>query len=308
MKQFTIRLFNCLLVLLPVFAAAKDVPYSFAVAANAFRYGPDEQILSHTLSAASADTVSFIVANGVKADTEPCSDDLYLQRKAIYDKSKPGLVLSLGANDWAECMRSNGESAAIERLQRLREMFFADAPSLENGRIKVVQQSASEKFRGYSENLRWQKGPVVFATLNLPANNNHYLSAAGRNSEFEDRLVANQDWLNRLFVLAKTSKARGIVLFSEANPLARPGVENSPDAPSRDGYAEIRRQLIKLSGEFQGKVLIVHNGKPSRWASLHKLSWRGNLGELGMLTGWARISVHPGRPTLFTADLQTEEN
>lgn len=306
MKRFTIRLICCLLVSLPVFAAAKDASYSFVVAANAFRYSPDEQALRQTLAA--ADTASFVVANGIKANTEPCSDELYLQRKALYEKAKPGLVVSLGANDWAECMRSSGESAAVERLQRLREIFFADAPALEDGRIKVVQQSASEKFRGYSENLRWQKGPVVFATLNLPANNNHYLNAAGRNSEFEDRLVANQDWLNRLFVLAKANKARGVVLFMEANPLARPGADKSTEAPSRDGYAEIRRQLIKLSGDFQGKVLIIHNGKPSRWASLHKLSWRGNLGELGMLTGWARIGVHPSRPTLFTADLQAEEN
>lgn len=304
MRRFLIRSLIGLLAAVPFGVTAKDAGFSFAVVANAFRYGPDEEGLRQTLNAASGNEMTFIVANGIKASTEPCSDELYLQRKALYDKPKGDLILTLGANDWAECKRSNGDSAAIERLQRVREIYFSESVKLDDERITVAQQSATEKFRGYSENLRWQKGPVLFATLNLPANNNHYLSAAGRNSEFEDRLVASQDWLQRLFTLAKTGKMRGIVIFAEANPLVRPAFDKSSAQYQRDGYQEIRRQLIKLSGEFQGKVLIVHNGKPSRWASLHKLSWRGNLGELGMLTGWARIKVQPGRRTLFLADLQ----
>lgn len=307
MKSFAIRLPVCLLALLSLPSMAKEESFSFAIVANAFRYESDERMLRQALTATSADTLSFIVANGVKTKDEACSDELYAQRKALYGKAERRVILTLAASDWAECKRGNGESAAVERLQRLRDIFFTEPPAVDSRRMTVLQQSKTEKFRSYSENLRWQMGSVWFATLNLPANNNHYLSAAGRNNEFEDRLVANQDWLQRLFIQAKANKARAIVVFSEANPLARPSLGD--DAGSqRDGYLEIRRQLTKLSSEFKGKVLIVHNGKPSRWASLHKLSWRGNLGEMGMLTGWSKITVNPAYPTLFIADLQALEN
>jgi hypothetical protein len=303
MRALAFRLWLSMMVLLPGPALASEDPFSFAVIANAFRYGADEPALRRTLNASQADRPAFIVANGIKSDIEPCSDELYMQRKALYDKLGHALILTLAAEDWAQCRRGNGESAAIERLQRVREIFFTEPVRIADDTVSVVPQSNTEKFRSYSENMRWQLGPVWFATLNLPANNNHYLNAAGRNNEFEDRLVANQEWLQRLLVLAEASKARGIVLFTEANPLARFSPASSTEKP-RDGFTEIRRQLLKLSRDFKGKVLIVHNGKPSRWASLHKLSWRGNLGEIGMLTGWARISVHPNHPLLFSADLQ----
>ncbi len=307
MKNYAIRLLLCLLALSSLPAMAQEGAFSFGVIANAFRYDADEGMLRQALTATSDGKFSFIVATGVKTSDEPCSDELYMQRKALYDKAGQRVILTLGAHDWAECKRSNGESAAIERLQRVRDIYFNDPLVLNNKRITVLQQSKTEKFRSYSENLRWQIGPVWFATLNLPANNNHYLSAAGRNNEFEDRLVANQDWLQRLFIQAKASKAQAIVVFSEANPLARPSA-GSTDDQQRDGYLEIRRQLLKLSRDFKGKVLIIHNGKPSRGASLHKLSWRGNVGEMGMLTGWSKITVNPAYPTLFIADLQALNN
>jgi len=303
MKNPAIRLLLCLLALASLPTTAKGEAFSFAVLANAFRYESDERILKQALTATSADTLSFIVANGVKAREEPCSDEIYVQRKRLYDKASHRVLLTLAANDWAECQRSNGESAAVERLQRVRDIFFTEPRAHHNKSFTILQQSKTEKFRSYSENLRWQVGQVWFATLNLPANNNHYLTAAGRNNEFEDRLVANQDWLQRLFVLAKANKARAIVVFSEANPLARPSAGSGTEG-QRDGYLEIRRQLLKLSSGFKGKVLIIHNGKPSRGARLHKLSWRGNLGEMGMLTGWSKITVNPAYPTLFIADLQ----
>lgn len=305
MKKYAIRLLVCLLALPSSLALATEEAFSFAVVANAFRYGPDERSLRHALAANRTDDLAFVVANGIKTEREPCSDEIYLQRKRLYDRFKGSLILTLAANDWAVCQRSNGESAAVQRLQRVREIFFSEPLEVDEGHVTVIQQSMTDKFQGYSENLRWQVGPVWFGTLNLPANNNHYLSAAGRNNEFEDRLVANQDWLRRLFELAKTSNARGIVIFSEANPLAPPS--KSAAAKRRDGYAEMRRLLTTLSAEFKGKVLVIHNGKPSRGASLHRLRWRGNLGEMGMLAGWSKITVHPNHPSLFSADLQANE-
>ena len=45
--------------------------------------------------------------------------------------------------------------------------------------------------------MRWQMGDVVFITLNVPGDNNHFLNQGGRNGEFEERSVANIEWLER---------------------------------------------------------------------------------------------------------------
>jgi len=131
---------------------------------------------------------------------------LYSDRKTLLDEAKNGLIVSLTASDWTECKNAHGRSAAAERLNRLRDLFFVDEFSLGASKIPLVRQSTMPKFRSYVENARWEVDNVLFATINLPAANNHYRTDAGRNSEFEDRLIANRDWLHRIFMFAAHRK------------------------------------------------------------------------------------------------------
>lgn len=257
--------------------------HSFAVIGHV---GGDEAALERALSDLVETTPAFIVANGIKGANEPCSDKLYARRRELLDEQPRPVVVSLAASDWSECRNSAGRTAAIERLNRVRELFFAEDKTLGKRTLDVTRLSLTAKFRSYAENAMWEVGPVMYATVNVPVNNNHFLREAGRNSEFEDRLVANRAWLQRLFVLARRNKKEGLVIFSEGD-LSR--------APVGDGFDAPRKQVAALAQKFPGKVLLVDSA-----ANDSAIQWHHNVGRIGVGSKPVEIKVAPGLPGLFS--------
>ena len=281
-------------------ASAGGDEFSFAVIAPSLRANADDAALRLAISETDDDSLAFVVVNGIKSAEESCNDSTYLDRKILFDGAKNGLIVSLAAADWTGCRTSAGRSAALERLNRLRELFFADDFSFGSSKIPLARQSNAPKYRSFAENARWEVGPVLFATMNLPADNNHYLLAAGRNSEFEDRSVANHDWLQRLVMIATHRKMSALVLFCDTDPLAP-----SASGIRRDGYSEVRNQLTELAARFAGRILIVHDMRGSapglaRPGSPAEIVWHGNLGSLGVASGWVKLTVAPATPALFS--------
>lgn len=276
----------------PAHAAAPG-RFSFAVIAHPSDAAGKDDELREAIEHTDAHNLAFVVVNGLKTADEPCTDNLYLRRKALLQDAKNGLIVSLAASDWVECKDANGKPAANGKLNRLRELFFVDDFSLGDSKLPVIRQSLTPKHRDFVENARWEIGRTMFATINIPANNNHYVLDAGRNSEFEDRLVANREWLSRIFTYATRKRFIGIVLFCDGNPLAPKGAEK------RDGYAETRRHVRALAAKFSGKVLIVH-GKTAAPTESARIHWQANLGELAAGGVWTRVTVNRSDPALFT--------
>ncbi len=288
-------------ILLSCPARAESEEFSFGVIADTFNDTPNMPSLRSAISESDADSLAFVVVNGIKSRTEPCTDQLYNRRKSLLENAENGLVLSMAASDWVECRRNDGRSAAIERLNRLRELFFTGEFSFGRTRIPLVRQSLTPKFRSYGENTRWMIHDTMFATVNLPANNNNYLAAAGRNSEFEDRLVANRVWLQKLFKTATHKRLKAIVIFCDGNPFSKTGSQSLFGRNrNRDGFIEIRRLISTLGSKFPGKVLIVHGQENIEPAALERIHWRNNVGSLGVSPGWARISIDSSLPALFS--------
>ncbi|SNS28908.1 hypothetical protein SAMN06265795_10267 [Noviherbaspirillum humi] len=252
-----------------------------------------EAALASAVERADDVSLAFLVVTRIKAVDDACSDELYLERRALLEKSRHPIALVSAGSDWSECQSDSGRGLAVERLTRLRELFHGDdfIPAIA---LNPVRQSATARFRSFAENMRWERDGLLFATLHLPAPNNNFRAEAGRNSEFEDRLVANQDWLHRLAAHARLKKAKAIVVFSDGNPLATP----PKTAFKRDGYQEVRRQMETLAAGFSGKVLLVHAQAGSD-ESTGKIFWRGNLGALSVGPGWTRLKVTPGQPVPF---------
>ncbi|WP_432379917.1 hypothetical protein [Duganella sp. P38] len=283
-------------------ATPPQKPFAFGVIGHPLQHGRDEAVLKRALVEASQNYPAFVVATGIKAASEPCSDKLYAQRRALLNESSGPMVVSLAGSDWSACLNSAGRSNAIERLNRLRELFYADSESLGVRRIQVTRLSSTAKFRSYAENAHWEVNKVLFATINLPANNNHYRPEAGRNSEYEDRLVANRAWLHRLFALAERQKMAGLVLFSDGDPgvTAEESFSLLPSFQSKqDGFAEVRKQIRTMAAKYKGKVLLIdaqagaQNGEPA-------IQWRGNVGHVNMAADWAEVRVTPGAAALFS--------
>jgi hypothetical protein len=293
-----------LLAALPVQARSGKEPktreFSFGVIGHTLGNDTGDADLKRAIMEANQSDAAFALATGIKSYAEACSDRLYSERRAMMETSERPLLLLLAGSDWTDCRSSDGRSSAIERLNRIRELYYSDNESLGMKHITVSRQSAIPKFRSYAENMHWERDRVLFATINLPAKNNHFRMEAGRNSEYEDRMVANRAWLQRLFTWAKRRKLEAIVLVSDGRIGAH--VEQgffSRLATKKDGFTETRRIVRGLAEKFPGKVLLIdsqksENGKPP------SIEWSGNIGHVGMAAEWAEIRVAPGSATMFT--------
>jgi hypothetical protein len=283
--------------------AREDEAHRFAIIGHGFTDGGDKH-LKQALADNDDGDVAFLVVTGIKGVSEPCTDKLYQKRRDLIDEARRPVVVLPAGSDWTECRNTAGRSNAIERLNRIRELFYGEPNTLGARKLSVTRQSMSPRFRSYAENAHWSVGKVLYATINMPANNNHYLNEAGRNSEYEDRLVANRFWLNRLFAIARRDKLEAVVLFSEGDvkALSQPtGLQAllRDAAPDNDGFAEPRRLIMSLAQKFHGKVLLVDGtrvrGKPA-------IEWRGNVGHLAAGADALEIVVDPAAKTLFKVD------
>jgi hypothetical protein len=293
-------------------AAPKDSErHQFGVIGHSFHNGGGEARLKQSIADESEAALEFVVVTGIKGSNEPCSDRLYERRRDIFDDAKRPIVVAPAASDWSDCKNSAGRSLAIERLNRLRELFFSEPTSLGARKMALTRLSSSPRFRSYAENAHWQVGDVLYATINLPSNNNHYRPEAGRNSEFEDRLVANRFWLKRLFSMAKREKLDAIVLFSEGDvkALAQPtGLQAllGRGSSKLDGFDEPRRQIATLAQKYPGKVLLIDTDTARKDAK-PSIEWRGNLGHLSLGSGAVEVKVTPGTASLFTLKNAADE-
>ncbi|MEO6354078.1 MAG: hypothetical protein ABIO19_17260 [Burkholderiaceae bacterium] len=296
------------LVLLPLLAGlllATSVTgwarnFDFGVIAHTFPPDAGKNPLQQAVDGSNAENLAFVVVNGINSDTENCSDNAYSRSRKTFDNAENALIVSLAASDWVDCKAKNGKSVAIERLNRVRELFFADDVSFGSTAIALIRQSSSAKFRSYPENARWEYDDILFATINLPADNNHYLPDAGRNSEFEDRSVANRQWLARIFIHAEQRKNRAIVLFCDGNPLIVPDAKKRAKLNGRrDGFIEVRKQLAALAKNFPGKVLLLHG---QAQAKPDAIDWQENIGSMGLSSGWTKIRVQPASRTPFRTE------
>jgi hypothetical protein len=284
---------------------AKDPDrHQFGVIGHSFHNGGGEAKLKQAIADESEPALAFVVVTGIKGENEPCSDRLYARRREMFEDARRPMIVLPSASDWSECKNSAGRSVAIERLNRLRELFFSEPSSLGMHKLPLTRLSASTKFRSYAENAHWEVGDVLYATINLPANNNHFRPEAGRNSEYEDRLVANRFWLNRLFAMARREKRAAIVLFSEGDvkALTQPtGLRAllGRATGSRDGFDEPRRQIATLAQKFPGKVLLVDTDA-ARKGTVPSIEWRGNLGHLSLGSGAVEVKVTPGAASPFS--------
>ncbi|MFK3736426.1 hypothetical protein [Massilia sp. TN1-12] len=279
--------------------------HRFAVIGHGAADGGDKR-LKQALDDNDGKDVAFLVVTGIKGTAEPCSDKLYQQRRELVEAARRPVVVLPAGSDWTECRNSAGRTNAIERLNRIRELYYGEPSALGAHKLSLTRLSTSPRFRSYAENAHWSVGKVLYATVNMPADNNHYLTAAGRNSEYEDRLVANRFWLNRLFTIARRDQLEALVLFSEGDlkafsqPTGLRALLRSA-MPENDGFAETRRQVLTLAQKFRGKVLLVDSGRLAKGVK-PAIEWQGNVGHLSVGAQAVEVAVDPANRALFKVD------
>jgi len=278
------------------FALIGDMPYT----------APQLQTFPDFLRKLDAEKLAFVVHDGdFKNGRTLCDDATFYQRKTMFDASAHPFIFVPGDNEWTDCHRANnGAYAPLERLNKLRELFFAGDYSLGQRTLQLTRQSADPRYAQFRENVMWNYGDVTFAGLNIPGSNNNLGRTPAMDAEYQERNAANLAWLRQVFSAAKQRDSLGLMIIIQANP----GFELAPTDPQRTGYNDFIKALEEETLAYTKPVVLVHGD--SHYVRIDKplLDSRSGLriarftrvetiGEND--TGWVRVEVEPKDPNLF---------
>ena len=250
--------------------------------------------------------LEFVVHDGdIKAGATPCTDDCFEAVGVQFQTIRHPLVYIFGDNEWSDCgkVKTNAFDP-LERLQKLRDMFAQGDRSLGRRTMPLERQSADLKFAAFRENVRWRKGGVVFAGLNVPGDDNHFVS-----EEFKLRNAANIAWMKDAFAMATKENARAVMLVMQANP----NYDEAATNRVRKGFNEMLRVLEQETIAFRKPVVLVHGdshyfridqpmiGSKSRRRveNFLRVETFGNPD-----VHWLRVIVDPSDPNVFRFERQ----
>ncbi len=255
--------------------------------------------------------IAFVVHDGdFKSGGEKCDNRRFLDRKADFEASLHPFILVPGDNEWTDCHRpSNGAYDPLERLDKLRELFFAGNESLGRNKLRLTRQGDLQpQYAAWRENVRWEFENVMLVGLNIPGSNNNWKNQ-GDNTEFHERLKANTAWIDTNFRSARERDLRAVMLIFQANPdFEGDEAAKQKNRPGfRDGFAEFKAQLAREARAFGKPVVVVHGdthsyqlNQPVRdesgafVANITRLETPGSP-----FIGWVRVVVAPHDPKVF---------
>jgi hypothetical protein len=189
----------------------------------------------------------------IKSGSTLCDDATFEKIKAYFMTFQKPLVYVPGDNEWTDCHRkSNGPFDPIERLAKIRAMFFPQAVSWGQQTLSVTRQSDVSAFTKMVENARWVTQNILFVTVHVVGSNNNLRQNQDAALEFFERNKANIAWINEAFTVAKRDNVQGIVLAMHADPdfRARHGDGN--------GFQDTMGALANHAADFGKPLLIVH--------------------------------------------------
>jgi hypothetical protein len=235
--------------------------YSFALIGDQQYNAAEEALFPDLLDTISSDKLAFVVHLGdFKAGSaSPCTDALFVQRRDEFNRSKHPFILLTGDNDWVDCRRSsNGNYQPLERLNKLRDIFYATPETLGKNKLSVMRQSdifaADPILSRYTENMMWVHGGVVYVTLNIQGSNDNKGFDATNDREQAERTEANIAWLKHAMITAKSDDIAGLAIFLQANP----GFEELPASIQKSGFNDFLRAFDAAAVTFGKPILFAH--------------------------------------------------
>lgn len=304
------------------YAVIGDVPYSpFADATTRF---------PTLVSAINADpAVQRVIHVGdIKSGSSVCSDAYFQTMATAFTTFADPLVYAIGDNEWTDCHRANnGGYNPLDRLARIRQLFFANPGRTLGGR----QVRINDQWR-YPENQQWMASDVVFSVFHIIGSNNGRApwfgdrvvppgpgetpsETASREAEWAARTRADLKWLDRTFDIARDEHAKGVVLFFQAdmwNP------DDRAAGVAFDAFTGFVTRLAELARRFRRPVLLLvgdsHNfrvdaGVP--WFSLFGVTPPANVTQIvvdrsiedvtdASPIDYLRLKIDPRSPAVFS--------
>lgn len=256
------------------FALIGDMPYD----------ARHEKEFAHVMASVDAADLAFVVHDGdfwwdgdkwteEAGGHPPCADETFQDRLALAQRSRHPFVFVAGDNEWTDCHRARPRAYdPMERLAKLRAMFFPGDRSLGQRTLRLTRQSEDKRFSSYRENARWTWDGVVFVTLHVVGSNDNLGRTADMDAEHAARETANLEWMRQGFETASRGPFRAIVLVAQADPrfenswpaevqqrymLAGLGMK-SPETRRPTGFDSFLAALEKDTLAFRKPVVYVH--------------------------------------------------
>ncbi|MBJ7353368.1 MAG: metallophosphoesterase [Thermoleophilaceae bacterium] len=236
-------------------AVIGDTPYGAAQNAN----------FPNDIAAINADpNVGMVIHLGdIKNGSSQCTDTYFQSIRSSFDTFADPLVYTPGDNEWTDCHRaSNGNYNPLERLQKLRQVFF-DRPGVTLGQNRTFVRS--QQWRGFPENVRWRRNDIQFGVINLPGSNDDLVPWTGawgdgltvgpvQQGEHDSRLAANLDWIDGVFSRAARHRTRAVVIGLQADMF-------DPEAAAANqvsAYAPIIHKIATRAAAYRKPVLLLN--------------------------------------------------
>jgi hypothetical protein len=261
----------------------------------------------------------------------PCGDETFKHRLDLAQSSKHPFIFVAGDNDWADCHRAKPRTYdPLERLAKLRQVFFGGDHSLGQRTIPLTRQSEDSRYANFRENVRWTQGDVIFLTLHVIGSNNNLGRTPEMDAEYLERNAANLAWMREAFDLATRSGSRAIMIVAQADPrfentwpayvqqrymLEGLGLK-SPETRRATGFDEFLAALEKETVAFGKPVVYVHGdthifrvdkplfGSTSR-RTIENFTRVETIGYPD--THWVRAIVDPKESNVFSFRLEIVE-
>lgn len=316
------------------FALIGDMPYD----------GRQEKEFTNVMDEINAAEVAFVVHDGDfwwdgiawKDNTRglsPCSDETFQDRLSLAQSSRHPFIFVPGDNDWTDCHRAKHRAYdPLERLAKLRQMFFRGDQSLGRHTMRLTRQSENTQYVKFRENVRWTFGDVLFVTLHMVGSNNNLGRTPDMDAEYTERNAANLAWLRQAFELAKRNGSKAIMIIAQANPrfentwppiaqkrymLAGLGIK-PPKKRKVTGFDEFLAALEEETVAFGKPVMYVHGDthtfrmdKPLFGSTSRRMIENFTRVEtIGFPdTHWIRVTIDPTDPNVFRIKQEiVEEN
>ncbi|HUQ28456.1 MAG TPA: hypothetical protein VM051_07675 [Usitatibacter sp.] len=294
--------FLCVCVLLAAGCAAQSVAspesFSFAIIGDAPYKPREEPAFERMMDTIDREDVAFTLHVGdIGAGRSACSDGGYDKHLRRLDRSRHPLVYTPGDNEWVDCRNMGFDP--LERLARLRTVFFGDELSLGRTRLKLDVQSDDTLGCGaYPENRAFTRAGVRFVTINVPGSNNNMGVDRASDDEARCRGEANRRWLSRAVAASLDRETRALVIVMQANPWRT----------TRNVYDDVLAAIRSVARALPKPVLLVHGdthtyrvdapftdavGQPV--ANITRVETYGSP-----IVGWVKVTVDPAGPQVFT--------
>jgi hypothetical protein len=221
-------------------------------------------------------------------ESQTCTNAWVDRETARMDTFRQPLVYTPGDNEWTDC------SDELARLAYLRSRIFRNTGTQSRGQNPMAVTSQGD--RGYPENARWVRGPVVFASLHVVGSRDNF----GDQSEFVPRRAATVDWVEEAFDLARAEDKEGILLMAQADP----NLDQQASDRGRIAYQSMFDAVVNQTVFFTGEVVFIH-GDGHSFKNDKPIAGRSNLRRVQVegdsKVSYVRIHVDPGAgANLFT--------